>query len=80
VSYREADLAGHLENASPEDGEEAAVLAAETQPHEPPEVIVRDYQLNEAINVLKGLNIVRPKVMARSQTELLQDIEGTAAH
>jgi len=80
VSYREADLAGHLENASPEDGEEAAVIAAETQPHEPPEVIVRDYQLNEAINVLKGLNIVRPKVMARSQTELLQDIEGTAAH
>ena len=77
ISYREADLAGHLENATPEEREEAATIAAETQPAEPPEVIVQDYQLNEAVNVLKGLNIVRPRVMAESQTKLIQDIEGT---
>jgi len=53
------------------------VIAAETQPAEPPEVLIQDYQLNEAINVLKGLNIVRPRIMAESQTKLLQDIEGT---
>jgi len=29
------------------------------------------------VNVLKGLNIVRPRIMAESQTKLLQDIEGT---
>jgi carboxyl-terminal processing protease len=78
ISYREADLAGHLENANAEETDgEASVIAAETQEVEPPEVIVRDYQLNEAVNVLKGLNIVRPRVMAESQTTLLQDIEGT---
>ena len=77
ISYREADLAGHLENANADDDEEAAVIAAETQPTAAPEVIVQDYQLNEAVNVLKGLNIVRPRVMAESQTRLLQDIEGT---
>jgi len=79
ISYREADLVGHLENATPEEreaAEEAAVMAAETA-SEPPEVIVRDYQLNEAVNVLKGLNIVRPRIMAESQTKVLQDIEGT---
>lgn len=78
ISYREADLAGHLENANGEETDgEASVIAAETQEVEPPEVIVRDYQLNEAVNVLKGLNIVRPRVMAESQTTLLQDIDGT---
>jgi carboxyl-terminal processing protease len=79
ISYREADLTGHLANATDEEKEEAAVLAAETRQEEPPEVIVQDYQLNEAINVLKGLNIVRPRIMARSQTELMKDIEGTTA-
>ena len=77
ISYREADLAGHLENAG-EDEEEAAVIAAEIQA-EPPEVIVEDYQLNEALNVLKGLNIIRPRIMAESEMELIRDIEGTSA-
>jgi len=82
ISYREADLTGHLENGNEsddatEDNEEAAVIAAETQ--EPPEVLVRDYQLNEAVNVLKGLNIIRPRIMAESETQLIEDIEGTSA-
>ena len=85
ISYREADLVGHLENAngeesdSAEQSEEEAVIAAEIPSQEPLEVIVRDYQLNEAINVLKGLNIIRPRVMAESETQLLEDIEGTSA-
>lgn len=81
MTYREQDLTGHLENASgdsPEDAEEAAVIAAETS-DEPPEVLVRDYQLNEAVNVLKGLNIIRPRIMAESETSLVEDIEGTSA-
>lgn len=83
ISYREADLTGHLENGNEEgddsanNNEEAAVIAAETQ--EPPEVLVRDYQLNEAVNVLKGLNIIRPRIMAESEIQLLEDIEGTSA-
>jgi len=86
ISYREADLTGHLENSNAADdsneenaieNEEAAVIAAETQ--EPPEVLVRDYQLNEAVNVLKGLNIIRPRIMAESETQLIEDIEGTSA-
>ena len=86
ISYREEDLTGHLENGNSEDGseeqiesEEEAIIAAETQPAEPPEVLVRDYQLNEAINVLKGLNIIRPRIMAESETKLVEDIEGTSA-
>jgi len=81
MTYREQDLTGHLENASgdsPEDAEEGAVIAAETS-DEPPEVLVRDYQLNEAVNVLKGLNIIRPRIMAESETSLVEDIEGTSA-
>ena len=82
VSYREENLAGHLENSdgeevSEEESEEAAVIAAEVQ--DPPEVLVRDYQLNEAVNVLKGLNIIRPRIMAESETRLVEDIEGTSA-
>jgi carboxyl-terminal processing protease len=85
ISYREEDLTGHLENGNEEgseeqiESEEEAVIAAETQPAEPPEVLVRDYQLNEAINVLKGLNIIRPRIMAESETSLVEDIEGTSA-
>lgn len=80
MSYREQDLTGHLENASgeAEDAEEAAVIAAETSA-EAPEVLVSDYQLNEAVNVLKGLNIIRPRIMAESETQLVEDIEGTSA-
>lgn len=80
IAYREADLTGHLENATPEGKGDtpAPAVASEPEQAEPPEVIVRDYQLNEAVNVLKGLNLIRPRVMAESQTQLLQDIEGTS--
>ncbi len=57
AAYREADLTGHLET---EPGEAApaatppAAVAAE-------DVLVEDYQLNEAVNVLKGLNILQAR-------------------
>jgi len=56
TAYRESDLTNHLESGT---GTEGAAQAAEpaTQPV-PAEVLVNDYQLNEALNVLKGLNIL----------------------
>jgi carboxyl-terminal processing protease len=59
ASYREADLSGHLET---DPGDSPATPPAAP---EPDEVLVEDYQLNEAVNVLKGLNILRAQ-QARS--------------
>jgi carboxyl-terminal processing protease len=48
TQYKEADLAGHLENENGDDKkEEAQAQLAE-----------KDYQLSEALNVLKGFNIL----------------------
>jgi len=52
---READLSGHLENAGVPPGASAPAADA-AQPQFKPE---DDYQLNEALNLLKGVNIVR---------------------
>ena len=47
----EADLRGHLENDSEtEDAEETEELASD--------LLKRDYQLYEALNILKGLHLV----------------------
>lgn len=64
AAYREADLAGHLPtgNASNVDAagaEDAPAPAAATPSAEAAEVLVGDYQLNEALNLLKGLSILR---------------------
>jgi carboxyl-terminal processing protease len=53
---READLSGHLENATVPPGASATGSDATTQAQFKPE---DDYQLNEALNLLKGVNIVR---------------------
>jgi carboxyl-terminal processing protease len=56
AAYREADLTGHLETDGGEETTDApptAVAAAE--------VLIEDYQLNEALNVLKGLNILQAR-------------------
>lgn len=57
MQYNEADLDGHLENnddASTENQRLAeALISAE-------EVLVNDYPLNEALNVLKGINAFKP--------------------
>lgn len=60
--FNEADLPGRLENGNNESGEEVvdsndemadALISAE-------EVLVTDYPLNEALNVLKGINVFNP--------------------
>lgn len=57
AQYNESDLQGHLQNGNGEDDvtdEMAqAYLSAE-------EVLVNDYPLNEALNVLKGINAFKP--------------------
>jgi carboxyl-terminal processing protease len=50
-SYREVDLAGHLQVESKQ-GEDRSSLTTE-------EVVVNDYQLNEAVNLLKGMNLLK---------------------
>jgi carboxyl-terminal processing protease len=74
TAYREADLSGHLANGNG---------AAETRvaPVQALEVLVNDYQLNEAVNILKGLNIVRPNTIPalsrRMQNEMPALADGT---
>jgi len=53
-NIKEADLSGHLSN--PIDGEEE--VTSKSQQDKKP-VAPEDYQLNEALNLLKGLNIFR---------------------
>jgi carboxyl-terminal processing protease len=57
AAYREADLTGHLET---EPGE-AAPAATPPTAVAAEDVLVEDYQLNEAVNVLKGLNILKAR-------------------
>jgi carboxyl-terminal processing protease len=61
AAYREADLARHLQsgNAAEEEAEAAPAAATPAQPAPAAEVLVDDYQLNEALNLLKGLSILR---------------------
>lgn len=57
MQYNEADLDGHLENGNGPDSENErlaeALISAE-------EVLVSDYPLNEALNVLRGINAFKP--------------------
>lgn len=57
AQYNESDLQGHLQNGNGEaeitDEMAQALISAE-------EVLVNDYPLNEALNVLKGINAFKP--------------------
>lgn len=57
AQYNESDLQGHLENGNGDaeitDEMAQALISAE-------EVLVNDYPLNEALNVLKGINAFKP--------------------
>jgi carboxyl-terminal processing protease len=55
AGFREADLAGHLSN---ETGVERPTVRGEDKPERPQDA---DYQLNQALNLLKGLNISRAR-------------------
>jgi carboxyl-terminal processing protease len=79
LQYNESDLAGHLANGNGDDdgdGNEeserndaeemaAALISAE-------EVLVNDYPLNEAINVLKGINAFKPPLQPASTGSFAQ--------
>jgi carboxyl-terminal processing protease len=54
---KEANLSGHLDNPNGEDDEDAKQKAEE----EKKKSISRDYQLNEALNLLKGLSIMQAR-------------------
>ena len=56
VDYREADLLGHLHNGEGEDRPTLRAPATGEQAERD-----ADYQLNQALNLLKGLNITRPR-------------------
>lgn len=66
TDYKESDLAGHLENGNDEEqdskegqsGLSAEELAEVLITAE--EVLVNDYPLNEALNVLRGINAYKP--------------------
>jgi len=65
TSYREANLSNHLaggDDRTNEDVDDSNDNATATRQAEvPAEVLVQDYQLNEALNVLKGLNILQSR-------------------
>ncbi len=50
ATYSEADLQGHLENTSDSDEQEVQPIVNVEQ------ILVNDYPLNEALNLLKGIN------------------------
>ena len=55
--YKEADLAGHLENGS---GEKEGIAATGKQKGtNASDLLKADYQLNEALNILKGIQFYR---------------------
>ncbi len=56
VSYREADLLGHLNNGNGDGEERPTVRSSATGTNAERDA---DYQLNQALNLLKGLNITR---------------------
>ena len=70
AAYREVDLNKHLANANTGKPEEKKAAPAPAKPVAAPaapkgktpvdDVIVPDYQLNEALNLLKGLALARP--------------------
>lgn len=64
AAYTEADLQGHLESTTEEPGQRPQVSAQQ--------ILVNDYPLNEALNLLKGINAFG---LQRGPTPLLQTAE-----
>ena len=68
TAYREADLNNHLQTAPQDGGEITEYVPPPATPRavDPADVLVQDYQLNEAINVLKGINILKAMTTSRA--------------
>ena len=73
AAYRESDLTGHLANGN-------GTPTGTTGQTQALRVLVNDYQLNEALNLLKGLNIVSPETIPAISHRLQQlpDLAGAA--
>ncbi|HIF74757.1 MAG TPA: S41 family peptidase [Porticoccaceae bacterium] len=73
AQYNESDLQGHLENGNgTEEVDSNAAMADALISAE--EVLVNDYPLNEALNVLKGINAFNPPVEATETGSFAQRI------
>ncbi len=57
MQYNESDLDGHLENENGTESENQRIAEALISAEE---VLVNDYPLNEALNLLKGVNAFKP--------------------
>jgi carboxyl-terminal processing protease len=57
---KEANLSGHLDNKA-DQGDEAATKVKSTKPGKKSSLPASDYELYEALNVLKGLSILKQK-------------------
>ncbi len=70
AQYSEADLEGHLGNGNGSGGNTEmteALISAE-------EVLVSDYPLNEALNLLKGINAFRPPQAREASGDFAQRV------
>lgn len=56
---KEADLSGHLENTQPEEETDAEVAEDEKPQTEKRRLSITDYELYEALNILKGMSLSR---------------------
>ena len=56
---KEADLSGHLENTQPEEETDAEVAEDEKPQTEKRRLSITDYELYEALNILKGIALSR---------------------
>lgn len=59
AAYREADLTRHLETGSSDKPATGNTTPAAASTESAAEVLVNDYQLNEALNLLRGLSILK---------------------
>jgi carboxyl-terminal processing protease len=64
--YKEADLTGHLEN--PDD--KKTVKAELDEENETKKLTVKDYQLNQALSMLKGMHLLESKLNRETQDEI----------
>jgi carboxyl-terminal processing protease len=68
-TVRESDLAGHLSNGDEKSGQGEDASSVEDEPEKPlgpSELLKKDYQLSEALNILKGMSLVHNRMRAGS--------------
>lgn len=74
--YREADLQGHLENGNGKKGKPAKGKKADAKSEKP--LDERDYQLSQALNILKGMHISRLKADQSDATLITPSAQASA--